>query len=61
MERTFILPETAAVLAGIAEQGGEHLADMAAAGMRATYQQMGVLFDAPPEPGVRWSDLAGAG
>lgn len=61
MEQPFILPETAAVLAGIAEQGGEHLADMSAADMRAAYQQMGALFDTPPEPGVRWTDLAGAG
>ena len=61
MEQPFILPETAAVLAGVAEQGGPHLADMSAADMRATYQQMGTLFDTPPEPEVRWTDLAGAG
>lgn len=61
MEQPFVLSETAAVLAGIAEQGGEHLADMSAADMRATYQQMGAMFDTPPEPGVRWTDLAGAG
>lgn len=57
MEQPFVLPETAAVLAGIAEQGGEHLADMSVADMRATYQLMGALFDMPPEPGVRWTDL----
>ena len=61
MEQPFVLPETAAVLAGIAEQGGPHLADLSAADMRATYQQMGALFDTPPEPGVRWTDLTGAG
>ena len=61
MEQPFVLPETAAVLASIAEQGGPHLADMSAADMRATYQQMGALFDTPPEAGVRWTDLAGAG
>jgi acetyl esterase len=61
MEQPFILPETAAVLAGVAEQGGPHLADMSAADMRATYQQMGTLFDTPPEPEVRWIDLDGAG
>ena len=61
MEQPFVLPETAAVLAGIAEQGGPHLADMSAADMRATYQLMGTLFDVPPEAGVRWIDLAGAG
>ncbi|WP_353230020.1 alpha/beta hydrolase [Novosphingobium sp.] len=59
MEQPFVLPETAAVLAGIAEQGGQHLADMPAADMRATYLQMGALFDLPPEPGVRWTDLTG--
>jgi len=58
MEQPFILPETAAVLAGIAEQGGPHLADMTSADMRATYLQMGALFDTPPEAGVRWVDLA---
>ncbi len=61
MEQPFVLPETAAVLAGIAEQGGPHLADLSAADMRATYQQMGALFDMPPEPGVRWTNLDGAG
>jgi acetyl esterase len=61
MEQPFVLPETAAVLAGIAEQGGPHLADMSAADMRATYLQMGALFDTPPEASVRWKDLAGAG
>jgi len=59
MEEPFVLPETAAVLAGIAEQGGPHLADLSAADMRATYAQMGALFDTPPEDGVRWKDLAG--
>jgi acetyl esterase len=59
MEQPFVLPETAAVLAGIAEQGGPHLADMSAADMRATYLAMGGLFDAPPETGVRWTELAG--
>lgn len=61
MEQPFILPETAAVLAGIAEQGGPHLADLSSADMRATYLQMGALFDTPPEAGVRWVDLPGAG
>lgn len=59
MEQPFVLPETAAVLAGIAAQGGPHLADMSAADMRATYLQMGALFDTPPEASVRWTDLAG--
>lgn len=59
MEQPFVLPETAAVLAGIAAQGGPHLADLSAADMRATYQQMGALFDIPPEASVRWTDLAG--
>jgi acetyl esterase len=60
MEHPFILPEVAAVLAAGAEQGGPHLADMSAADMRATYLQMGAAFDAPLEPGVRWTDVAGA-
>jgi acetyl esterase len=61
MSVPFVLPETAAVLAGLAEQGGPHLADMSAADMRATYMQLGVLFDAKPEAGVRTSDFAAAG
>jgi acetyl esterase len=61
MTQPFILPEVAAVLAAGAEHGGPHLADLSAADMRATYQQMGALFDAPPESGVRWTDLDGAG
>lgn len=59
MEQPFILPETAAVLAGIAEQGGPHLADLSAPDMRAVYLQMGALFDVQPEEGVRWKDFAG--
>ena len=59
MEEPFVLPETAAVLAGIAEQGGPHLADLSAADMRAVYLQMGALFDVQPEAGVRWKDIAG--
>lgn len=59
MEEPFVLPETAAVLAGIAEQGGPHLADLPASDMRAVYLQMGALFDVQPEQGVRWKDLAG--
>lgn len=57
----FVLPETAAVLAGLAEQGGPHLADMTAADMRSTYLQLGALFDAPPKAGVRTSDFVAAG
>ena len=59
MEEPFVLPETAAVLAGIAEQGGPHLADLSAADMRAVYLQMGALFDVQPEDGVRWKDIDG--
>lgn len=59
MEEPFVLPETAAVLAGIAEQGGPHLADLSAADMRAVYLQMGALFDVQPEAGVRCKDIAG--
>lgn len=58
MTQPFVLPEVAALLTGLAEQGGPHLADMSAADMRATYLQLGALFDAPVEPGVRWTDLA---
>lgn len=61
MTAPFILPETAAVLAGLAEQGGPHLADMSAQDMRATYLQLGALFDAPAEPRVRCTDIVGAG
>ena len=61
MAEPFVLPETAAVLAGLAAQGGPHLADMSAADMRATYLQLGALFDAAPEAGVRTSDFTGAG
>ena len=61
MSAPFVLPECAAVLAGLAEQGGPSLADMSAADMRETYQQLGAVFDAPVEPGVRWTDLVGAG
>jgi len=61
MAEPFVLPETAAVLAGLAAQGGPHLADMSAADMRATYLQLGALFDAQPEAGVRTSDFTGAG
>jgi len=60
MEQPFILPEVAAVLAAGAEQGGPHLADLSAADMRTTYQQMGAAFDAPLEPSVRWTDVDGA-
>ena len=49
MAEPFILPETAAVLAGLAEQGGPHLAEMSAADMRATYLSMGALLDAPAD------------
>lgn len=59
MEEPFVLPETAAVLAGIAEQGGPHLADLSAADMRAVYLQMGALFDVQPEESVRWTDIDG--
>ena len=61
MAAPFVLPEVAAVLAGLAEQGGPHLADMSAADMRATYLQLGALFDAPPEVTVRFTDFVGAG
>nr|WP_243452942.1 alpha/beta hydrolase [Polymorphobacter multimanifer] len=61
MSGPFILPETAAVLAGVAEQGGPHLADMTAADMRATYLQMGAVFDVPAEASVRTSDFVAAG
>ena len=61
MAEPFVLPETAAVLAGLAEQGGPHLADMSAADMRATYLQLGALFDAQPEANVRTRDFTGAG
>ena len=61
MTAPFVLPECAAVLAGLAEQGGPSLSDMSAPDMRATYQQLGAVFDAPVEPGVRWTDLDGAG
>lgn len=59
MTAPFVLPETAALLAGLAAQGGPHLADMSAADMRATYLQLGALFDPPPEPGVRHTDFDG--
>ncbi len=61
MAEPFVLPETAAVLAGLAALEGPHLADMSAADMRATYLQLGALFDAVPEAGVRTADLAGGG
>jgi acetyl esterase len=61
MTEPFVLPETAAVLAGLAEQGGPHLADMTAADMRATYMQLGGLFDSQPEAGVRTTDFMAAG
>lgn len=61
MAAPFVLPETAAVLAGLAEQRGPHLADMSAPDMRATYLQLGALFDARAETGVRSTDFVGAG
>ena len=61
MTDAFVLPETAAVLAGLAAQEGPHLADMSAADMRATYLQLGALFDAAPEAGVRSKDLVADG
>lgn len=61
MAEPFVLPETAALLAGLAAQEGPHLADMSAGDMRATYLQLGALFDAAPEPGVRTADFSGAG
>lgn len=61
MTEPFVLPETAAVLAGLAAQGGTHLADMTAAEMRATYLQLGQLFDAPADAGVRSKDFVGGG
>jgi len=61
MTEPFVLPEVAAVLAGLAEQEGPHLADMTAADMRATYLQLGALFDAQPDAGVRTSDFVAEG
>ena len=61
MAEPFILPETAAVLAGLAEQGGPHLADMSAADMRATYLSLGALLDAPAHADVRVSDFVASG
>ncbi|MCH7627437.1 alpha/beta hydrolase [Novosphingobium sp.] len=61
MVEPFVLPETAAVLAGLAAQEGPHLADMSAADMRATYGALGTMFDAPPEAGVRSIDVQGGG
>lgn len=61
MAEPYVLPETAAVLAGLAAQEGPHLADMSAADMRATYLALGTMFDAPPEAGVRSIDMTGAG
>ncbi|KPF58452.1 hypothetical protein IP88_16555 [alpha proteobacterium AAP81b] len=61
MTAAFVLPETAALLAGLAAQEGPHLADMTAADMRATYRQLGALFDVAAEAGVRTVDFAGAG
>lgn len=61
MTKPFVLPETAAVLAGLAEQEGPHLADMSAADMRATYLQLGALFDVPMEVDVRTRDFAHQG
>ena len=61
MAGVFILPETAALLAGLAAGGGAHLADMSAADMRATYGQLGALFDVAADPAVRWTDFAAAG
>lgn len=61
MGTPFVLPETSAVLSGLAEQGGPHLADMSASEMRATYLQLGALFDEPPDASVRSTDFVGAG
>ncbi len=61
MTSPFVLPETAAVLAGLAAQEGPHLGDMSATDMRETYRQLGAIFDTPPEAGVRSADFSGAG
>lgn len=61
MGEPFVLPETAAVLAGLAAQEGPHLADMTADEMRATYLQLGALFDVPVEAGVRTRDFSHGG
>lgn len=61
MSGPVVLPETAALLAGLAAQGGPHLADMTAADMRATYGQLGALFDVAADPAVRSADFTAAG
>ncbi|WP_164155412.1 alpha/beta hydrolase [Sandarakinorhabdus rubra] len=61
MSDPYVLPETAAVLAGLAEQPGPHLADLSAADMRATYLQMGALFDVPAEAQVTTKDFEAVG
>lgn len=61
MHEPFVLPETAAVLSGLAAQEGPHLADMSATDMRATYLQLGAIFDTPLEAGVRTRDFTNAG
>lgn len=57
----YVLPETAAVLAGLAAQEGPHLASMSATDMRATYLQLGALFDAPADASVRTTSFTGGG
>lgn len=56
-----VLPETRAVLDFLATLEGSHLADMPPADAREVYRQLGALFDAEADPGVRTLDFAGGG
>lgn len=61
MSDPFVLPEVSAVLSALAAQEGPHLGDLLPADARAVYLQLGELFDAAPEVGVRTTDFTGAG
>ena len=61
MSKPFVHPDTAGVLALLAEQEGPHLADMPPADARAVYHLLGELFDHPAEADVRAVDFAGGG
>jgi acetyl esterase len=61
MSEPFVLEETAAVIRTLAEFGGQHMADMEPAHMRAAFGKLNELFEVPPVAGVRSADVSEGG
>ncbi|MFG1304714.1 alpha/beta hydrolase [Xanthobacter autotrophicus] len=59
MTKSFILPETAAVLEFINTQEGPHLAELPPSQAREIYHQLGSMFDESAECSVRAVDIGG--